>query len=111
MGLVIAEGPQQGHPEITAGKVMAQLPAAAEKLAKGGTVTITISKGQTTTLIPTIYGRDFATVKARLLKDGMVIGKVTGNTKRGLKRALIDGKVVKNYERVIVGKTVDLVFP
>jgi hypothetical protein len=50
-------------------------------------------------------------VKARLLKDGMVIGKVTGNTKRGLKRALIDGKVVKNYERVIVGKTVDLVFP
>ena len=45
MGLVIAEGPQQGHPEIAAGKVMAQLPAAAEKLAKGGTVTITISKG------------------------------------------------------------------
>jgi len=46
-----------------------------------------------------------------LLEYGMVIGKVTGNTKRGLKRALIDGKVVKNYERVIVGKTVDLVFP
>jgi beta-lactam-binding protein with PASTA domain len=90
---------------------MAQLPAAAEKLAKGGTVTITISKGQTTTLIPTIYGKDLDTVKKRLLEYGMVIGKVTGNTKRGLKRALIDGKVVKNYERVIVGKTVDLVFP
>ena len=111
MGLVIAEGPQQGHPEIAAGKIMAQLPAAAEKLAKGGTVTITISKGQTTTLIPTIYGKDLDTVKKRLLEYGMVIGKVTGNTKRGLKRALIDGKVVKNYERVIVGKTVDLVFP
>ena len=41
----------------------------------------------------------------------MVIGKVTGNTNRGLKSALIDGKVVKNYDRVIVGKTVDLVFP
>ena len=39
------------------------------------------------------------------------IGKVTGNTKRGLKSALVDGKVVKNYARVIVGKTVDLVFP
>ena len=26
-------------------------------------------------------------------------------------RTLIDGKVVKNYARVIVGKTVDLVFP
>jgi hypothetical protein len=41
----------------------------------------------------------------------MVIGKITGNTNRGLKSALIDGKVVKNYDRVIVGKTVDLVFP
>jgi hypothetical protein len=41
----------------------------------------------------------------------MVIGKVTGNKKRGLRRALIDGKVVKDLERVVVGKTVDLVFP
>jgi hypothetical protein len=85
--------------------------SAEEKLAKGGTVTITVSKGQTTTLIPSIYGKDLATVKERLLKYGMVIGKVTGNTKRGLKSALIDGKVVRNYARVIVGKTVDLVFP
>lgn len=111
LGLVIAEGPTQGHPEIAAGKVMLQAPVAAEKIARGGTVTVTISKGQVTTLIPTIYGKDLATVKARLLEYGMVIGKVTGNAKRGLKSASIDGKVVKNYARVIVGKTVDLVFP
>jgi beta-lactam-binding protein with PASTA domain len=100
-----------GSPDIPAGQISVQVPVAAEKLAKGGTVTITVSKGQTTTLIPTIYGKDLATVKERLLKYGMVIGKVTGNTKRGLKSALVDGKVVKNYARVIVGKTVDLVFP
>ena len=63
------------------------------------------------TVDSSIYGKDLATVKERLLKYGMVIGKVTGNTKRGLRSALIDGKVVKNYARVIVGKTVDLVFP
>lgn len=40
----------------------------------------------------------------------MVVGKVVGNTKRGLRKATIDGKVVKNFERVVVGKTVDLTF-
>ena len=111
MGLLVAEAPEAGHPEIAAGKISVQAPAAGEKLAKGGTVTVTVSKGQVTTLIPTIYGRDFATVKARLEGAGMVIGKVTGNKNRGLKSASIDGKVVRNYTRVVVGKTVDLTFP
>jgi serine/threonine-protein kinase len=111
LGLVVVEAPAMGSPDVPAGQISVQVPVAAEKLAKGGTVTITVSKGQTTTLIPSIYGKDLATVKERLLKYGMVIGKVTGNTKRGLKSAVIDGKVVKNYARVIVGKTVDLVFP
>ncbi len=111
LGLVVVEAPTLGHPEIPAGQISIQVPVAAEKLARGGTVTVTVSKGQETTLIPTIYGKDLATVKERLIKYGMVIGKVTGNTKRGLKSASIDGVVVKNYSRVIVGKTVDLVFP
>lgn len=111
LGLVVAEGPPAPSPDIPAGKVTVQLPAAGEKLAKGGTVTVSISQGQVTTLIPTIYNRTFATVKERLLKYGMVIGKVTGNKSRGLRRALIDGKVVKDLERVVVGKTVDLEFP
>jgi hypothetical protein len=67
--------------------------------------------GQQTTLIPSIYGKDLATVKERLERYGMVIGKVTGDGKRGLREAQIDGKKVKNFDRVIVGKTVDLVFP
>ncbi len=111
MGLLVVEAPAQGHPEIPAGQISIQLPVAGEKLARGGTVTLTVSKGQITTLIPSIYGKDFATVKARLEKYGMVIGKVTGNKKRGLKLAKIDGKVVRYYDRVVVGKTVDLTFP
>ena len=111
MGLLVVEGPAAGHPEIAAGKISVQVPAAGEKLAKGGTVTVTVSKGQITTLIPTIYGKDFATVKQRLEGAGMVIGKVTGNKNRGLRSASIDDKVVRNYTRVVVGKTVDLTFP
>lgn len=111
MGLLVVEAPTQGHPEIPAGQISIQLPVAGEKLARGGTVTLTVSKGQVTTLIPSIYGKDFATVKTRLEKYGMVIGKVTGNKNRGLKLATIDGKKVANFARVVVGKTVDLTFP
>lgn len=111
MGLLIADGGKKPHPDIPADQISSQTPAAGEKLPKGGTVTVVISSGQEHTLIPSIYGRDLATVKDRLEKYGMVIGKVTGNTKRGLKEAQIDGKKVKNFERVVVGKTVDLIFP
>ena len=111
LGLVVAEAPTAPHPDIPAGQVSAQVPAAGEKLPKGGTVTITISKGQETTLVPSIIGKDFATVKERLERYGMVIGTVTGNKNRGLKTASIDGKSIKNFDRVVVGKTVDLVFP
>ena len=97
--------------DLPADQIASQVPAAGEKLAKGGSVTVNISAGQQHTLIPSIYGHDLATVKERLEKYGMVIGKVTGNTKRGLREAAIDGKKVKNFERVIVGKTVDLTFP
>lgn len=111
LGLVLVEGDKKPHPDIPAGQISAQVPAAGEKLAKGGTVTVTVSVGQQTTLIPSIYGKDLATVKERLEKYGMVVGKVTGNGKRGLREASIDGKKVRNFDRVVVGKTVDLVFP
>jgi serine/threonine-protein kinase len=111
LGLVTAKADAVGSPTIPAGAVVTQTPAAAQQVARGTTVTITLSLGQQHTLIPSIYGHDITVVKDRLLKAGMVIGKVTGNTKRGLKTASIDGKVVHNFDRVIVGTTVDLVFP
>ncbi len=111
MGLVIAQTPDAPSVDIPAGQISAQVPAKGEKLAKGGTITVTVSKGQVHTLIPSIYGKDLATVKERLEKAGMVVGKVTGNTKRGLRKAFIGGKQVRNFTRVIVGETVDLQFP
>ena len=111
MGLVIAQAADAPSVDIPAGQISVQVPAKGEKLAKGGTITVTVSKGQIHTLIPSIYGKDLATVKQRLEKAGMVVGKVTGNTKRTLRKAFINGKQVKNFARVIVGETVDLEFP
>jgi len=112
LGLVTAVEPEKKpHPEIPADQVSAQVPAAGEKVAKGTTVTLTVSAGQQRTLIPDIYGRPLEVVKERLERYGMVIGKVAGDGKKGLRLAEIDGKKVANRERVIVGKTVDLTFP
>lgn len=112
LGLVVVVEPEKKpHPEIAADRISVQVPAAGEKIAKGGTVTVTVSAGQQRTLIPDIYGRPFDVVKERLERYGMVIGKVTGDGKRGLRLAEIDGKKVVNRERVVVGKTVDLTFP
>ena len=111
LGLVIAEGPSAPSVDIPEGKIMAQLPLATTKLARGAAVLVSISQGQKTTLIPTVYGRTYDVVKERLEKEGLVVGSVTGNKSRGLKEARIKGKKVKDFERVLVGETVDLIFP
>ncbi|MFM9083074.1 MAG: PASTA domain-containing protein, partial [Actinomycetota bacterium] len=112
LGLVVAvESEKKPHPDIPADQVSAQVPAAGEKVAKGTTVALTVSAGQQRTLIPDIYGRSLEVVKERLERYGMVIGKVTGDGKKGLRLAEIDGKKVSNRERVVVGRTVDLTFP
>jgi len=111
LGLVVAEAPSAPHPDIAFGKISVQLPAAGESLARGGTVTVTVSAGQRTTLVPSIYGKNFDTVKQRLERYGMVIGTVTGNRSRGLVSAFIDGRQVRDFDRVVIGKTVDLKFP
>jgi len=111
MGLLVAEAPSVSHPDIAAGKISVQLPIAGEALARGETVTVTVSAGQRFRPLPNIYRQNFDNVKRFLEQNGMVVGKVTGNKSRGLVSASIEGKVVQNFERVIVGKTVDLKFP
>lgn len=111
LGLLVAEAPTAPHPDIAFGRISVQVPAAGESLARGETVTVTVSAGQRTTLVPSIYGKNFDTVKERLERYGMVIGTVTGNRSRGLVSASIDGRVVRDFDRVVIGKTVDLKFP
>lgn len=111
LGLLVVEAPSAPHPDIAFGKVSVQVPVAGESLPRGGTVTLTVSAGQRTTLVPSIYGKNFDTVKQRLETYGMVIGTVTGNKSRGLVSASIEGKVVRDFDRVVIGKTIDLKFP
>jgi serine/threonine-protein kinase len=111
LGLVVAQAPSVSHPDIAAGKISVQLPVAGESLARGETVTVTVSAGQRFRPLPAIYDKNFDVVKGFLEQNGMVVGTVTGNKSRRLVSASIDGRVVRDFERVVVGKKVDLKFP
>lgn len=110
LGLVVVRGKDGPTVKIPAGKVGLQFPLKGFKVPKGGSVAISLSSGQQHTLIPTIYNRKFSVVKKRLEAAGMVVGRVTGNRNRTLRKAFIGGKQVFNMSRVVVGETVDLVF-
>lgn len=99
------------HPTIPLGTVSVIDPAVGAQVPRGGSVNLTLSGGQVRTLIPTIINRDIKTVRERLTQAGLLVGTITGNRQGKLKSASIEGRPVKNLDPVLVGQTVDLVFP
>lgn len=110
LGLRVIRGKDSPTVSVPAGRVGSQFPIKGFKVAKGGSVVVSISAGQRRTLIPTIYNRKYSVVKERLEKAGMRIGRVTGNRNSTLLKASINGRQVYDLSRVVVGETVDLVF-
>lgn len=91
-----------------AGKVGGQIPAAGEKVPRGGSVSYWVSKGQELTTIPYVQMQYKATVEKRLTEAGFVIGTVTGKTDHRLKKLFVAGKEVKSGDEVAKGSTIDL---
>lgn len=90
------------------GKVGGQIPAAGEKVPRGGSVSYWVSKGQELTTIPYVQMQYKSTVEKRLTESGFVIGTVTGKTDHRLKKLFIAGKEVKSGDEVAKGSTIDL---
>ena len=70
----------EGHDEyIKAGDIITQSPKAGEKIAPGGTVTITISLGKDTekVRVPDLMGRDEEEAMALLVESGLQLGVVS----------------------------------
>src|SRR5262249_45656290 len=70
------------------GQVVSQSPGAGATVAKGSTVTLTVSKGPETVSVPTVTGNDVDTAKQRLQQAGLSVSvieqDVTDPTQDGL---------------------------
>ena len=111
LGLTITNLGESPTLAIGRGRISAQLPGVGEKVPRGSAVLIAVSSGQKQVILPAIYGRTLIVVRERLEKEGLIVGKVSGNGAKGLSKALVKGKVVRNYTKMLLGNTVDLVFP
>jgi len=111
LGLTVTNLGESPTLAIGRGRISAQLPGVGEKVPRGSAVLIAVSSGQKQVILPAIYGRTLIVVRERLEKEGLIVGKVSGNGAKGLSKALVKGKVVRNYTKMLLGNTVDLVFP
>ena len=111
LGLTITNLGESPTLAIGRGRISAQLPGVGEKVPRGSAVLIAVSSGQKQVILPAIYGRTLKVVRERLEKEGLIVGEVSGNGAKGLSKALVKGKVVRNYTKMLLGNTVDLVFP
>lgn len=111
LGLTVTNLGESPTLAIGRGRIYAQLPGVGEKVPRGSTVLIAVSSGQKQVILPAIYGRTLKVVRERLEKEGLIVGEVSGNGAKGLSKALVKGKVVRNYTKMLLGNTVDLVFP
>lgn len=111
LGLTVTNLGESPTLAIGRGRIYAQLPGVGEKVPRGSAVLIAVSSGQKQVILPAIYGRTLKVVRERLEKEGLIVGKVSGNGAKGLSKALVKGKVVRNYTKMLLGNTVDLVFP
>jgi len=111
LGLTVTNLGESPTLAIGRGRISAQLPGVGEKVPRGSAVLIAVSTGQKQVILPAIYGRTLIVVRERLEKEGLIVGEVSGNGAKGLSKALVKGKVVRNYTKMLLGNTVDLVFP
>src|SRR5687768_16547359 len=65
-GLVLQVDGGLFREDVPKGTVLAQDPAAGQKIAKGGTITLTLSNGPERYLVPNVAGKSVANAKADL---------------------------------------------
>lgn len=91
------------------GRVISQEPPRGEKIKKGGTVQVTLSRGLATIKVPSVVGKTQDEAESLLKKAGLVVGKV----ERGFSDTVPEGSVIsqspKSGAKVEKGSSVDIV--
>jgi len=107
-GLKLQVEKEVTNEKVAPGRVISQDPAAGEKMKKGGTVTVVMSKGLETVVAPDLTGKTEAEAAEALKKAGLLLGKVG----TGFSDTVAEGQVMaqspKAGARVEKGGAVDI---
>lgn len=95
--------------DIAEGLVMSQSPAAGNKVAKGTTVNIVISKGPEAISMPDLLGKDYEEAKELLEEKGLTLGKVTKEYSSQYEKNQVMEQSVNAGENVEEGTKINLV--
>jgi len=83
LGLNMRVDREEHHPEVPAGFVISQLPRANETIKEGRTVTVVVSLGARTVVIPELRGMSIRQTRGVLERQNLGVGRVS--------RVLVDG--------------------
>ncbi len=71
---------QQEYSDVTEGRVIRTIPAAGEKLPRGGNITVMISQGMQMVKLPSFVGQPYSTAKSQLIELKLVLGSTVSVT-------------------------------
>lgn len=78
LGLVYAEAPREFSDDVPEGQVIGTSPGAGQRVERGATVTVVVSKGQDLVTVPDVRGKSYDDALAELEAAGLVGGDVAG---------------------------------
>jgi serine/threonine-protein kinase len=112
LGLKIAALPTEFSPDVAAGLIARQVPAAGEEIQRGGTVSVALSKGPDLVPLPALDGLTVVQATQALADAGLVAGVTKGDPSTPVIGAQIAGQAVAPGTPVPRGSIVDLItFP
>lgn len=110
LGLVLDELPQEFSNDTPAGQIARQDPAVGERIAKGSTVSVAVSKGPDLVKVPTVTGLDATGIKSVLETTGFTVGAIIGDESQPLVRMTSGGAAVSAGQDLVRHSVIDLEF-
>ncbi|MEV6672390.1 Stk1 family PASTA domain-containing Ser/Thr kinase [Streptomyces sp. NPDC051162] len=104
-GLKVEVSDSQVYSDVPKGSVAAQSPGDGEQLAKGDTVTLTVSKGKEMVTVPDVTGKSEADAKQALTSAGF---KVSVDRPFFFPRDSVDSQSVKGGDQAAKGDTITI---
>jgi len=109
--LKVVQGPPEACPPDTASKgdVCSQSPSAGTAMANGGVITVRISTGAPTRLLPSVVGQTVANATASLTSNGFTLGTQTQANSTSVPEGSIISQSLPGNTQQADGATVNLV--